>query len=131
MTALKKSRRKIRAIIYHCTATPPRRNVTYYDLRNWHVRDRKWSDIGYHYFIPRNGKFVLCRDVDRQGAHAAHGGWNRGTIGIALAGGLDSTLNPAPIYTQAQERTLWRIHNEMLELYPNARQMGAQRHRRG
>ena len=41
----KKSRRTIREIIIHCSATPEGRNYTVEDIRRWH-RQQGWSDIG-------------------------------------------------------------------------------------
>ena len=47
--------RKINKIIIHCTATPKGREVTKEHLRQWHVEERGWSDIGYHFFIDLAG----------------------------------------------------------------------------
>ena len=63
---LKRSRRMIKEIIVHCTATPEGKDYTVNDIRRWH-REKGWSDIGYHYVIYRNGLVATGRDVDLQG----------------------------------------------------------------
>ena len=42
---LKKSSRKINEIIIHCTATPDGKDVTVEAIRNYHMKQRGWSDI--------------------------------------------------------------------------------------
>lgn len=83
--------RTLSEIIVHCTATRPEfmaSNTTEAkrdEIRRWHVDDRGWSDIGYHYLIDRNGQVVAGRPVERAGAHVR--GRNKQSIGIALLGG--------------------------------------------
>ena len=52
-------------------------------MRSWHL-DRKWSDVGYHYFIRKSGKLEVGRDIEK--TPAAQGGNNTGTIAICLHG---------------------------------------------
>jgi N-acetylmuramoyl-L-alanine amidase len=83
--------RHIDTIIIHCTATRPnwwegktsQQKVD--EVRRWHVEDRGWSDIGYHYLIDRDGTLVEGRPLERTGAHAK--GHNTGSVGISLFGG--------------------------------------------
>lgn len=83
--------RNINEIIIHATATRPdwwksrSSNQKVAEVKRWHVEDRGWSDIGYHYLIDRNGTVINGRPVARVGAHTL--GRNKGTIGIALFGG--------------------------------------------
>ena len=79
--------RKINKIIIHCTATPEGREVTKEDLYKWHVEQRGWSDIGYHFFIDLNGDLHECRPIEIAGAHTK--GNNLDSIGIAYAGGMN------------------------------------------
>ena len=57
--------RPISEIIVHCSATRPEwcasttTAAKVAEIRRWHVSDRGWRDIGYHYVIDRNG--VLAR----------------------------------------------------------------------
>lgn len=74
--------RKIRWLIVHHTATPTWTTVE--SIRNYHVVDRGWSDIGYHYLIDMNGCIRLGRPEWRIGAHCK--GKNKMSIGIAVIG---------------------------------------------
>lgn len=96
--------RKINKLILHCTATPEGREVTKEDLRRWHVQERGWQDIGYHYFIDLKGELHQCRPVERAGAHSK--GHNHDSIGIAYAGGTDDEGNALDTRTEAQKKTL-------------------------
>jgi len=80
--------RKINKIIIHCTATPEGRDVTKKDLYTWHVKERGWSDIGYHFFIDLAGEVHECRPIERTGAHTKGHNWD--SIGIAYAGGMNA-----------------------------------------
>jgi N-acetylmuramoyl-L-alanine amidase len=86
--------RKITEIIVHCTATRPdwwagkRTSDKVREIKRWHVQDRGWSDIGYHFLIDRDGTVAKGRDMARDGAHVQ--GKNKGTIGISLFGGHGS-----------------------------------------
>jgi len=55
-------------------------------IRRWHVEERGWSDIGYHYVILPDGKIELGRPLDRIGAHTRAGRRNYTSIGVCLVG---------------------------------------------
>lgn len=104
--------RHIRGIFIHCTATPPdwRKGQStaakVAEVKRWHVKERGWSDIGYHYLIDRDGTVATGRPIERDGAHVS--GWNNGTIGIALFGGYGGheTDSFGTHYTPDQEGAL-------------------------
>ena len=58
--------RPLNEIIIHATATPAnwrdgqKTSTKVAEVRRWHVEDRGWSDIGYHYLIDRDGTVALC-----------------------------------------------------------------------
>ena len=83
----KKSRRTIREIIIHCSATPEGRNYPVDSTSRWH-RQQGWSDIGYHYVIYRDGTIHEGRHVDIAGAHCVN--HNAHSIGICYIGGVAS-----------------------------------------
>jgi N-acetylmuramoyl-L-alanine amidase len=107
--------RPINEIIVHCTATRPdwwagkRTSEKVAEIKRWHVQDRGWSDIGYHYLIDRDGTVANGRPIEKVGAHVA--GHNTGTIGISLFGGHGSaeTDQFADHYTPAQEAALRKL----------------------
>lgn len=118
----KKSRRTIREIIIHCSATPEGRNYTVEDIRRWH-RQQGWSDIGYHYVIYRDGTIHEGRHVDIAGAHCVN--HNAHSIGICYIGGCASNgKTPKDTRTLAQRAALLSLLNELRQLYPNAKIYG-------
>jgi ribonuclease HI len=104
--------RNISEIIIHCTATRAdwwqsrSTSQKVAEVRKWHVSDRGWSDIGYHYLIDRDGTVAEGRPLDRNGAHVR--GHNSGTIGIALFGGHGGSENDVFLdnFTPEQEAAL-------------------------
>ena len=129
LPTIKKSRRTIKEIIVHCTATPEGKDYTVKDIRNWH-KDRGWSDIGYHYVVYRNGDVLVGRDVDIVGAHAGPKN-NTYSIGIVYVGGLENIpgvpVAKLPIKdtrTKEQKESLVTLLKKLRKLYPNARIIG-------
>lgn len=96
--------RKIEIAIVHASATPPEMDIGVKDIRVWHVEERGWSDIGYHFVIRRNGVVEIGRPLYLQGAHCR--GYNRESVGICLVGGLDSNKNSINNFTREQELSL-------------------------
>ena len=86
--------RQIKQIIVHCTATRPdwwdkkTINEQVKEVEKWHVVDRGWKAIGYHYLVGRSGEVVQGRPIEMIGSHAR--GHNKDSIGIALFGGFGS-----------------------------------------
>ena len=80
--------RSLNKIIIHCSATPEGRDVKTDTIRDWHVNERDWSDIGYHFVIELDGTLVEGRPLERSGAHTK--GHNRNSIGICYVGGVEA-----------------------------------------
>jgi N-acetylmuramoyl-L-alanine amidase len=57
-----------RLVVHHSASNP--KTTTVETLYQWHVVERKWSDIGYHWVITADGKVHPARPLTRQGAHA-------------------------------------------------------------
>ena len=104
--------RPLNEIIVHATATRPdwwsnrttAQKVA--EVRRWHIQDRGWSDIGYHFLIDRDGTVVAGRPLQTVGAHTQ--GHNTGTIGISLFGGHGSSATDEFFehYTPQQDKAL-------------------------
>jgi N-acetylmuramoyl-L-alanine amidase len=71
-------------------------------IQTYHVRNRGWGDIGYHFLVDANGNVWQGRSLDWQGAHAS-GANNVGNIGICLLGDYRSSA-PEPEALAALER---------------------------
>lgn len=89
----------IKSIFVHCSATPKTMDIGVTEIRKWHVEERGWSDIGYHYVIRRNGNIEEGRPVTKTGAHVS--GYNKNSIGICLVGGMNNGSSDAN-FTLAQ-----------------------------
>ena len=75
-------------ITIHHSASPLKTTVA--DIRRWHVEEREWADIGYHYVITSDGKIHTGRPIRYQGAHCPP---NAGRIGICVVGNNTSKLS--------------------------------------
>ena len=73
----------ISRIILHHSASP-RDTTTIEDIRRWHVVDRGFDDVGYHFVIEGDGKVRVGRPLDC--APAAQKGANNNTIAICIVG---------------------------------------------
>ncbi len=104
-------------IVVHATATAPGAHVTAEKVDRWH-RQRGWLGMGYHLLIRRGGRIEWGRHPDAVGAHVRH--WNDRTLGIALAGGVDSDDEPANNFTDNQLRSLKQTIALLRKMYPNA-----------
>lgn len=115
---IKKSRRAINEIIVHCTASYEGNPLTVADIRRMHVRDRHWSDIGYHYVCYLDGTVHNGRDVNVSGAHCT--GHNTHSIGVVYVGGLAKNGKAKDTRTPAQKEGLLKLLKELKRLYPKA-----------
>jgi len=116
--------RNISKIIIHCSATPAGRHVTVDEIRSWHVNERGWSDIGYHYVIYLDGSVHVGRPLDRTGAHVK--GHNTGSIGICYIGGSDADdiSEAQDTRTPSQIIALRALVDGLMGIYPSAKVHG-------
>jgi len=94
----------ITEIIIHCAATPEGVNFDINDIRKWHVDERGWSDVGYHYIILLDGTIQKGRPTNKQGAHCL--GHNSKSIGVCYIGGVDKYSKSKDTRTDAQKVAL-------------------------
>lgn len=123
--------RKITHIVIHCSATRanigagltlPGEDIGAEEIRRWHVRDRGYSDIGYHYVIRRDGLVEKGRSLERAGAHVK--GRNSNSIGICLVGGLDARGRAENNYEAAQWASLRALLVGLKQRFPRALILG-------
>lgn len=80
--------RTIHTAILHCAAVPAFWHIGKTvdqmrdEIKRWHVKDRGWKDIGYHYVVAPSGSVALGRPLSLIGAHTH--GFNVNTVGILL-----------------------------------------------
>lgn len=122
--------RQITEIFIHCSATQPKWmegstcDQKANEIRRWHVEERGWSDIGYHFVVDRDGNTCKGRPVERAGAHAK--GHNKNSIGICLIGGFGSDANDKfeDHYTDLQRKALDNLLEDLTAKHKNARIRG-------
>ena len=78
-------RRDTTALVVHCSATTPTQDIGAVEIRKWHIEERGWTDIGYHYVIRRTGAVETGRPGTDVGAHVA--GSMRSRTGGCFANG--------------------------------------------
>lgn len=110
--------RTITLIIIHCSATPEGRSLSFEECRRDHIMHRHFQDIGYHFYITRDGTVHDGRPIEKVGAHCE--GHNSHSIGICYEGGLDANGKPADTRTEAQRKALKSLVERMHRLFPKA-----------
>ena len=113
--------REVRLLVVHCSATRCDVDFPVEALRRCHL-ERGFAEIGYHFYITRDGEVHRCRPVHHIGAHAA--GWNDHSIGICYEGGLDEQGRPADTRTYAQKCAFLDLLRQLKTDYPHARILG-------
>lgn len=113
------SKRNIKEIIVHCSATPEGKDFTVADITRWH-KQRGFTTIGYHYVVYRDGSVHNGRDVNVSGAHCT--GHNSISIGVCYIGGCEANSKKAKdTRTQAQKKALLDLLKKLKALYPKAK----------
>ena len=113
--------REIKLLVIHCSATRCNVPFTVEQLRQCHLQ-RGFKDIGYHFYIRKNGDIKTTRPIERIGAHVK--GFNRTSIGICYEGGLDCHGRPADTRTEWQKHSMRVLILTLLKDYPGCRICG-------
>ena len=107
----------VKYIIVHCSATREDRDYTVEQLRRDHLA-RGFIDIGYHYYIRKDGTVTRHRRLTEVGAHCRP--FNRCSIGICYEGGLDANGKPKDTRTLEQRGAIITLLIELKRKFPNA-----------
>jgi len=86
---------KLNKIILHHSLTKDSDTVSWGAIRNFHIVDNKYFDIGYHFGIEKlrgQTEILLGRILNKRGAHCK--GSNTGSIGICFVGNFDIISPP-------------------------------------
>lgn len=95
--------RKIKKIIIHCSASENENQDSAQAVRqlhtdpvevshiwgNYKTTGKGWRDIGYHFYIRKNGLIEKGRELAEVGAHCQ--GQNRDSVGVCLGGDKNFT----------------------------------------
>lgn len=99
--------RPIDLIVVHCSDSDVQAHDNIETIRTWHVKENGWSDIGYNFFIPKDGNVHIGRDEEFAGAHVR--GFNRRSIGVCLSG--------KKLFTDAQFHSLGELCKGLMIKY--------------
>ena len=111
--------RQIKEIIIHCSATREGQDISVDTIKDWHVKGRGWSDIGYHFYIDLHGDIYKGRDIAKIGAHCK--GQNRNSIGLCYCGGVEADgKTPKDTRTDEQKDALLAVLRTLKAMYPEA-----------
>lgn len=111
----------VRYLVLHCSATRCTQDYSAEQLRRDH-RSRGFYDVGYHFYVRRDGTMTQHRFLLEVGAHARP--YNRCSIGICYEGGLDGQGKPANTLTMAQKERLSELLVILRRLFPKAKVVG-------
>ncbi|NCC05967.1 MAG: N-acetylmuramoyl-L-alanine amidase [Proteobacteria bacterium] len=114
--------RTISLIIIHCSATPEGQSLSAEACRQDHIRHRGFSDIGYHFYLTRDGEIHPGRPLEKIGAHCRY--HNTHSIGICYEGGLDAHGCPQDTRTIEQRGSLLALIRELRIRFPTALVVG-------
>jgi len=120
--SLKISKRSINEIIVHCTASKEGVPMTVDQIRKIHIKERGWSDIGYHYVVSLDGSVHEGRDVNVAGAHCKY--HNMHSIGVVYVGGLDKNGKAKDTRTPEQKAALKKLIQQLKKIYPGVQVHG-------
>ena len=101
--------RKIDKIILHCSDSDIKAHDDVRVIREWHKK-RNFKDIGYHYYIRKDGMIQKGRTWGTVGAHCR--GQNKASLGICLGGRYKFTQKQF----ESLRELLNRIERELGEL---------------
>ena len=109
---------EVKFIAVHSAGSKSSMDVTTNTLWQWHVTERGWSDIGYHFFIKFDGTVHKCRDVKYQGAHCE--AINDKSIAVCIEGGYGGVDN----FTAIQKHALFALITEQKDAHKNSAVVG-------
>ena len=113
--------RTITLIVLHCSGTRTTQSYTFRRCKEDHLK-RGWKDIGYHYYITRDGQVHEGRPLWQEGAHCK--GHNKHSIGICYEGGLDALGQACDTRTKAQRESMRALLTRLHDQFPSAIIMG-------
>ena len=111
----------VRFLVLHCSASRCNQDYSVEKLRSDH-KARGFYDIGYHFYIRKDGTMTQHRKLLEVGAHARP--YNRCSIGICYEGGLDEQGKPCNTMTTEQETRLIDLFRNLKILFPKAKIVG-------
>lgn len=101
--------REIKYAILHCSASDHPQHDNIETIYKWHVHERGFSDVGYHYFIRKNGMLEIGRPIGIMGSHCKAMNMNHASIGICCSGEKE--------FTKEQFQTLSKLCKNLIDIF--------------
>lgn len=116
--------KRVTHLVIHYSATPVERDFTSADIDRMH-RKHGFNEIGYHFFIRKNGAVEHGRDLSQPGRFevGAHSlGENDSSIGICFEGGvtLAAPNTGFDSRTPAQKKSMIEVIDGLHQRFPGA-----------
>ena len=111
----------VRFLVLHCSASRCNQDYSVEQLRRDH-KARGFYDIGYHFYIRKDGTMTQHRKLLEVGAHARP--YNRCSIGICYEGGLDEQGKPCNTLNSLQFERIKELLVVLKRLFPKAEIVG-------
>jgi len=102
-------------IVIHCSATPATMDIGVEKIREWHVGENHWDDVGYHHIVKRCGTLEPARPEEMQGAHAPAANYR--SVAICMIGGSNSNGDWENNFLDPQWVTLKALLLNLIEKY--------------
>ena len=126
---------ELKYLILHNTATKGSREVTREDIEQWHLKERKWSRVGYSRLYQRSGDTVNFYEIDSdqwvESNEITNGasGFNSCSVHWCFAGGLDESNKaimglPKDVLTKGQMIQFKRDIFEFIADHPQIKIIG-------
>ena len=108
-------REKTDTIVIHCSATPPTMDIGVETIREWHVGENHWDDVGYHHIVKRCGTLEPARPEEMQGSHNPQ--TNYRSVAVCLIGGSNASGDWENNFTDAQFVSLKSLILDLIKRY--------------
>ena len=105
-----KPSRKVHRVFIHCSASDHAHHDNIDTIKSWHLA-RGFSDVGYHFFIQKDGTLEYGRDIEK--TPAAQKGHNLYTLAICMHGLKEEN------FTESQFDTLKKLASQIEHNYEN------------